>query len=710
MKLKYLFSSLLASALLFAGCEKNVSESFDNIKLSQTYLSIPQEGGSVEVTVNATEDWEFITTASWPEVVTFAKDEAGKSYKATYDRFGFLTNPDSEIDSKTPSWVVPSVLKGEAGETKVTFTAGEAPDGRDIEIAVKAGNNKQFLKIVQGSTTVSEATCAEVIEGADGKTYLVSGTVTSIINTDYGNWYLNDGTGEIYVYGTLDANGAAKNFTSLGIEVGDEVTVQGPKLTYGTTVELVDVTVIKITKSLVKIISEEQTIAKEGGEFNVVLAYKGAGVNPSVPAEYRSWVSVVDVQTRKGVPTKIESNPADTAVVTLYLAPNEAGLREGSVEFTSGTSTVPYSFTQEGSIIDATAAEINAAEDGSTIYRLTGYITKDAGSEYGNIYIRDYSAEVYAYGVLNAAGETKKWFEMGINAGDIVTVTGPKTSFNGAPQLKNVSVEEHIKVTDISLADFRNLPDDKTAWYRISGKVGKSTESGTKWDEQYGNFALIDGDTEVYVYGVRNGWGGAKGEFGNLGVKEGDELTIVCYKTSYNGLIEADGCFYVSHNSGEGGDTPEVPGGAITIVLDAAERPCDTFPNTSAGETSVKTYTIGDYEWTFAPSSGNKFSWYTDGYILFGKQGGYILMPSVDGKKLTKVTILTGKNASTAVKVGIFNEDGTAVVDGGTVIQLSEKNSDFSWDLTGTEVNTKYQLRVDSAHNAQAQKLTLIYE
>ena len=93
---------------------------------------------------------------------------------------------------------------------------------------------------------IESATCAEVIAGPNDKTYQVTGVCTSIDNTTYGNWYLKDATGSIYIYGTLDAKGATKNFLSLGLEVGDEVTVQGPKTTYGTTVELVNVTVIKI--------------------------------------------------------------------------------------------------------------------------------------------------------------------------------------------------------------------------------------------------------------------------------------------------------------------------------------------------------------------------------------------------------------------------------------------------------------------------------
>lgn len=93
-----------------------------------------------------------------------------------------------------------------------------------------------------------EATCAEIIAGEDGVTYRVRGEVTSIDNTLYGNWSLKDETGEIYIYGTLDANGQTKNFESLGIAVGDIVTVEGPKETYNSIVELVNVTVVKIEK------------------------------------------------------------------------------------------------------------------------------------------------------------------------------------------------------------------------------------------------------------------------------------------------------------------------------------------------------------------------------------------------------------------------------------------------------------------------------
>lgn len=96
---------------------------------------------------------------------------------------------------------------------------------------------------------VTTATCAEVLAGADGTIYRVTGKCVEIANMTYGNWYLEDATGKVYIYGTLDAEGNTKNFASLGIEVGDEITVEGPRKTYKETVELVDVKVIEIKKA-----------------------------------------------------------------------------------------------------------------------------------------------------------------------------------------------------------------------------------------------------------------------------------------------------------------------------------------------------------------------------------------------------------------------------------------------------------------------------
>ena len=362
MKLRYLFSMILASALMFVSCVDEMgTDSFDNIKLDKTMLVIPVEGGSVELNIDATEAWAFDTLYTedvWPNVIKRNTDK----------ETGVVT-----VKSVDPSWLKVNTLVGEVGQTKVTFTADKVEGGRELELCIKAGVNSQFVKIRQGSLEASSATCAEVIAGADGKTYRVKGVCTAIANTTYGNWYLNDGTGEVYVYGTLDKDGKTKNYESWGMEVGDVVEVEGPKLTYGTTVELVDVTVLKIEKSLLKILTEEQNYAKEGGEFEVKVAFKGEGLYPTVDKDSKSWISLVGVKTYPGTPTKIEPNPADTAIVTFALSEfmEKAAPRKGALIFTSsnddGSTEMTFNITQKGDIPDPTPVK-DATKVGEGLY------------------------------------------------------------------------------------------------------------------------------------------------------------------------------------------------------------------------------------------------------------------------------------------------------------------------------------------------------
>lgn len=313
MKLRYLFSAILASALL-VGCNEEELGTLGNITLDESYLSIPNAGGSTVLTVSATDAWEFVTNDTWPEVIK--------------------RNSDGSIKSQTPSWLAADKMSGAAGETKVTFSAEAFEGGRELELTIKVGENSQFVRVRQGSMTAVTVTCAEANTSPEGKNVRVKGVCTSIVNTTYGNWYLEDKTGSVYIYGTLDKKGAEKNFTSLGIELGDVVTVEGPVGSYKGSPQLVNVTVISIKKSLIKIVNPSATVSKDGGEVSVKVAYKGNGVFPSVPEDC-DWVKYVGMSYVKGVPTKIEPSPADTAVVKFTVAPNSDDARNCEVKLAS---------------------------------------------------------------------------------------------------------------------------------------------------------------------------------------------------------------------------------------------------------------------------------------------------------------------------------------------------------------------------------------
>lgn len=146
------------------------------------------------------------------------------------------------------------------------------------------------------------------------------------------------------------------------------------------------------------------------------------------------------------------------------------------------------------------------------------------------------------------------------------------------------------------------------------------------------------------------------------------------------------------------------------ITLNVVDGAPIGFPvDSSAGLTAETSYTWDGYTWTFC-ATGGKFYYLSSGKaILFGKSGAYVLLPAVEGKALKSVTMLAPSGASGKVTVGIYNEAGTEVVNGGAAV-IPTKGDNTVWTLTGTENNTSYQLRITNANNSQFQSLTLIYE
>ena len=498
MKLKYIFASIVA-ALALVSCEKEADHYLKEIKVSSSYVALNTAGGSTAIEIEATDSWSI---------------------------------------SEMPEWLSISPASGSAGKSTVNFSAGEG-EGRTAEIVIKCGEKTQRINVIQGIATVSNATCAEVIAGPDSKTYRVTGTVTGIVNTTYGNWYLQDETGEIYIYGTLDAKGNTKNFLSLGLEVGDEVTVEGPKTTYNGTVELVDVTVLKINKSLIKVElvdPEDATLPQEGGDMTVVLSNKGNSLGFVVPEDAKSWLGATVV---------------DDNVVILTAAPNEGGDRETTVIFNTTDGKKDYTaelkVTQKGAILDVSVAEFLAAPVGSVIYRVTGVITNVANPTYGNVNIKDFSGEAYVYGI-GAKGDFEK---LGLKLGDIVTLLGNRGEYKGSAQMTGGQLESSTPVTEADIPTILSAEDG--AYFRVSGTVKEIK------NDVYGNIYITDGTNDLYVYGCYPGVGASgdarKGVVAAEGIEVGDILTVFGPKSTYNGSPQINGGFFWSlEKGGEGGE------------------------------------------------------------------------------------------------------------------------------------------------------------
>ena len=498
MKLKRIFPFFVATLALMASCtDEETMTLLGEIQVSSSYVSIPVDGGSTAITVTAKDSWTVENNAEWLTI---------------------------------------SSTSGSAGESTLTFSAESALDGRTAEVLIQCGGKTQRINIIQGLATIASATCAEVIAGPDSKTYQVTGVCTAIANTTYGNWYLEDETGSIYIYGTLDEKGAERNFLSWGLEVGDEVTVQGPKTTYGTIVELVNVTVIEINKSLVKVDSVENAqLPIEGGEFTAYLTCKGQGVSVDIPDDAKSWLSISSIESA-----------GEEVVVKFNAAANTGGDRGTTLTFRTTDGSKNYStetsLSQKGAIIEATIEEFMAAEVGDTQYRLTGIITSISNTTYGNLYLRDFSGETYVYGI-------EDFQDKGLKEGDIITLVGKRAEYKGTPQVGGAVLEEVIPVTTATIAEVLTKPDDSSTYFMVTGEI-------TEIDNPtYGNLYLKDGDSEIYLYGCYPGYG-ATGDarkylLADKGIKVGDTITVIATKGSYNGVDQLSNGIYFSHVSAE---------------------------------------------------------------------------------------------------------------------------------------------------------------
>lgn len=499
------------------------------VRVSSSYVAIPQAGGSATITVNAASDWS-IASQEWIQ----GKDT---------------------ITAAVPQWLTVSATEGAAGSAEITFSAEATDAARECEVWLTCAGKTQRINVLQYAEdseptlmTVQEALALLKSGTAGDAAYYIKGVVCKIqeISPSYGNAtyflsddgaYVTDKWLEIYRGKWINGESFA---TGNEFSVGDEMVVKGVLTMYGDTPETKQGTceVISHTPSLIKVDSfDVAELPVEGGVATAAVTCKGNGINVEVPAAAQSWLSIIGVDTSKGA-------------VKFSAAPNMGGDRSTSIVFkTTDATGKEYSaeatLSQKGSILEVSVAQFLAAEVGDTQYRMTGVITELYNTSKGlaGFYVKDYSGQALVYQPAGFSGTEAK-------VGDVVTVVGKRGAYNNNPQMTGCTLEKvNYSVTEVSIAEFLTKADDKNTYYMVTGTI-KSLKNNKGQDNDYGNLYLTDGTNEIYVYGTYSGWAAPKGDaqkyfIRDNGLEVGDELTMIGYKDTYNGLIEICGgtCF-----------------------------------------------------------------------------------------------------------------------------------------------------------------------
>lgn len=410
MKFKYYILALFAAV----ACSpvNPVAPGMDALKAEPSFVACTKEGGSVIVEIDSKGDW---TIPNADTVKTFC-----------------TINPTS----------------GTAGKTKVTFKFKpntEASEKR-AEVFVTSGGKTQILKVSLYGTGQEEIVKTNSIDvSMKGKVKAVKGSVVEISNTVYGNYYVKDDKGKIYVYGTLDKNGASKNFSSLGIEEGDIVTVKGVVGEYKGKAQLVNVTVIDHVKSLIKVEGKNLYLPHDTTGFTVEAVFKGDLFEAKSDD---SWISAPSIGVTSDGKAKAsfgligvndsKFNPKKGKVTLIAKQKNKKGeMRTDEIQM--NVVICPQPLTPADYTV-ATVEEFLAKKPAKrgAYYKVTGTIKQIRDKDYGNLILEDGNGHsFYVYGLTSKhlgidAGNDKSFRKLNLKEKDVITVIGTREKYERA--------------------------------------------------------------------------------------------------------------------------------------------------------------------------------------------------------------------------------------------------------------------------------------
>ena len=566
MKLKYIFTALVAALTLAVGCEDDIETYLDEVRVSSSYVAIPAAGGSQTITVNAKSDWSF---------------------------------------GDIPEWVKVSPTTGVAGETEVTFKAEATTATKEAMLYLTCDGKSQIINVLQQTKKVElEVTPLKKFLVAEvGPTvYRIAGTITHIqeISASYKNATLTISDDEGYsVYCYRFGPPSGKKIEDLGMEVGDFLTVEGQRGEYNGSPQMAQGGVfVSLKKSLIKVDSVtvkmpetgefglyKEPLPLEGGQFKVHLTCKGDGISVVVPDEAKSWLSVNAIETS-----------GNSSIVTFSAAANAMGDRTTVLTFntTSGgtVNSAQANIDQKGAILQVTVGEFLKAAVSPAQYRLTGTVKKiSVSEEYNNADVTIADAlgnSVLVHRMKPASG---KITDLTIGVGDKLTVLGQRGEYKGAPQMVNGVYESHVHYIPATIKEFlaKEVSDVE---YIVTGKIVNIKEISASFKNATLTIADDEGTT-LYVFRMKAAEGGPAIE--NIGLKVGDVLTVIGKRGEFNGSAQMVNGYYVSHEAGSVDPEPEPGDNSYSIDLSykLGANAYDDGVATINGQKDVKVLKIG---------------------------------------------------------------------------------------------------------------------
>lgn len=223
-------------------------------------------------------------------------------------------------------------------ETEYTFNVVAVPADEEKFTASEAGvataTTEAALVVEPTYTTVADflALSGEDVIPSDATEdviaaaprYTLKGTITSVTQTTYGNFYLNDGTGEVLIYGLCSPEGEAKYWAASGAKVGDDIVVKTIRTEYNNAPQGKNATFVELLPGTLAFWSFDTTATSfvaAGGDKKIGLAI------------YNATAEVVATSDN----TQFTAAYADGALTITALENTTAEVIEGTITVTCGS-------------------------------------------------------------------------------------------------------------------------------------------------------------------------------------------------------------------------------------------------------------------------------------------------------------------------------------------------------------------------------------
>ena len=317
-----------------------------------TTPKVKLEKTSLELSAEASEGTINVTATNIESIEVRAKVEEGAQ-----DESNWLV-ADYDEDN---SCITYSAEANESEEPRTAYIEVYCldVDGNEVVAGVNVTQSPKTEEPV-GPQTI---TIADFLELKDTETeYILTGKITRVANTTYGNFDITDATGTVYVYGLLTPDGTAqKQWGAAGLKQGDIITVNGKYNEYNGDPQIKNA--VYVSHKAINVDKSDIAFAAEGGSFDITATLVNATEAISVSVDNSHFT----VALKSGT-TYTVTAPANETEENIY----------ANLTFTAGDLTAVVAISQEAPVVEGEVA--GGRDDFNTVTANSSYSTRTSTS------------------------------------------------------------------------------------------------------------------------------------------------------------------------------------------------------------------------------------------------------------------------------------------------------------------------------------------